>query len=161
MRTSRLSSAYRGQADNRVIVGLTVATLMVVAIWFTYGGKETRDRVVVTGQVTYRGEPLRFGTVVFEPEAGQYATGAIQPDGTFQMETFGEGEGVPIGTNKVRFVCYAGQDPAAKRAVPRGEGLALGDPLIPRKYLSSDTSGIVVELKPGDRQHLVFTLDDD
>lgn len=161
MRTSRLSSAYHGHADNRLIVGLAVATSMVVAIWFAYGGKEIRDRAVVTGQVTYRGQPLRFGTVVFEPEAGQYATGAIQPDGTFQMETFGEGEGVPIGTNKVRFVCFAGQDPAAKRAAPRGEGLTLGDPLIPKKHLSSDTSGIVVELKPGDRQHLVFTLTDD
>ena len=59
MRTSRLSSAYRGQADNRVIVGLTVATLIVVALWFTYDGKETRDRVVVTGSHLGRTAAIR------------------------------------------------------------------------------------------------------
>jgi len=150
-----------GHTGSRVVGALAMAMVIAGAIWMTYGGKAARDRVVVTGQVTYRGQPLRFGTVVFEPEAGQYATGVIQPDGTFQMETRGEGEGVPVGKNKVRFVCFAGQDPKAKSGAPRGEGLVMGNSLIPKKYLSSDTSGIVVELKPGDKQEFVFRLADD
>jgi hypothetical protein len=150
-----------GHTSSRVVIVLAIGMVVAVAIWMSYGGNKTRDRVVVTGQVTYRGQPLRFGTVVFEPEAGQYATGVIQPDGTFQMETRGEGEGVPVGKNKVRFVCFAGQDPKAKSGAPRGEGLAMGNSLIPKKYLSSDTSGIVVDLKPGDKKELVFRLADD
>ncbi len=146
--------------------GLVVLAIAAVAIIMPGCGKEKRDRATVTGRVTYKGEPLRFGTVVFEPEAGQFATGVIQPDGTFQMETRGEGSGVPVGKSKVRFVCFANQDPAAKPVEangdgPPGEGMAMGDSLIPAKYLSSATSGIVVDVKPGDNEPLTFDLTDD
>ncbi len=109
---------------------------------------------------------MRFGTVIFQPEAGQFATGAIQPDGTFGMETPGEGEGVPLGKNAVRFVCFANQDPAAKPVEAKGdgppsEGLPMGEPLIPQKYLSFATSGITVDVTPGDNKPLTFDLTDD
>ena len=128
-------------------------------------GKATRDRAVVTGTVTYHGKPLRFGTVIFEPEAGQFATGAIQPDGTFRMTTRGEGEGAPVGKCKVRLVCFAHQDPSAKPVAakgdgPPGEGLPMGPSLIPKKYLSSETSGFIVDVKPGENEPLVFELTD-
>ncbi len=130
------------------------------------GCGKKRDLAAVTGKVTYNGEPLEFGTVIFEPEAGQFATGAIQPDGTFQMKTRGEGHGVPVGKCKVRFVCFAKEDPSTKPAaaegdMPPGEALPLGLPLIPQKYLSTATSGITVNVKPGDNEPLVFDLTDD
>lgn len=145
---------------------LVLAVVAVLATSTTGCGKEKRQRGVVTGKVTYRGEPLRFGTVIFEPEAGQFATGAIQPDGTFRMTTRGEGDGAPVGKCKVRFVCFANQDPAAKPPTssddgPPSETLPMGPPLIPEKYLSCATSGITVEVEPGENEPLTFDLTDD
>ena len=37
----------------------------------------------------------------------------------------------------------------------------MGDAVIPQKYLSCDTSGIIVDLKPGERNQLEFCLKDD
>ena len=159
---SVFSMSWPGRAGAWVLVVLASAA---VATSIPGCGKAKRDRAVVTGKVTYNGEPLRFGTVIFEPETGQYATGAIQPDGTFRMTTRGEGDGVPVGKCKVRFVCFANQDPSAK-PVPaesgpmQGEGLVMGPSLIPKKYLSSDTSGFIVDVKPGDNEPLVFELTD-
>jgi len=146
-------------------LGLAVLVSAAVTMPMPGCGKARRELGVVTGKVTYNGKPLRFGTVIFEPEAGQFATGVIQPDGTFQMETRGEGTGAPVGKCKVRFVCFSHQDPAAKPPPAEDDGtpseaLPLGEPLIPKKYLSSATSGIIVEVKPGDNEPFVFELTD-
>jgi len=161
-RLNVLRTSHRGRDGGWALVLLASAA---VAISISGCGKARRDRAEVTGTVTYNGTPLRFGTVIFEPETGQYATGAIQPDGSFRMTTRGEGDGVPVGKCKVRIVCFANQDPSAKHTPakgdpPRGEGLALGAPLIPKKYLSSATSGITVEVKPGENKPLLLELTD-
>ena len=161
-----VSASRGGLGAGRVFVVLTMMGAMAtIAATMPGCGKAKRDRAVVTGKVTYNGEPLRFGTVIFEPGSGQFATGAIQPDGTFQMETRGEGEGAPVGKCKVRFVCSSNQDPSAQAAAAKtgrmqGEGLSMGRSLIPKKYLSSATSGITVDVKPGDNKPLVFELTD-
>jgi len=159
-RPNVLRPSHGGRAGGWVLVVLAGAAVVAS---LPGCGKAQRERGVVTGKVTYNGEPLRFGTVIFEPETGQYATGIIQPDGTFEMETRGEGKGAPVGKCKVRFVCFANQDPAAKPVEPEngaipGEGLAIGPSLIPERYLSSETSGITVDVKPGDNEPLVFEL---
>jgi len=158
------SMARPGRAGASVLILLASAA---VATSMPGCGKARRDRAVVTGKVTYNGEPLRFGTVILEPEMGQYATGAIQPDGTFRMTTRGEGDGAPVGKCKVRLVCFAHQDPSAKakpvgpeNGPPQGEGLPMGPSLIPKKYLSSETSGFIVDVKPGENEPLVLELTD-
>ena len=158
------SSLPATRRSRRAVWGLAVLAV-TAAVSLPGCGSEKRDRATVTGRVTYKGEPLRFGTVIFEPEAGQFATGLIQPDGAFQMETRGEGQGAPVGKCKVRFVCFANQDPEAKPAgpengFPEGESLGMGRSLIPEKYLSVATSGITVEVKPGDNEPLEFNLTD-
>ncbi len=59
------------------------------------------DTVKVTGKVTLDGEPLTTGRINFYPETGRPATGAIQPDGTFTMTTFEEGDGCLPGEHVV------------------------------------------------------------
>jgi hypothetical protein len=165
-RPADVSLSRGNPAGGRGLVVLTIAgAIAAVAISMPGCGKAQRERAVVTGKVTYNGKPLRFGTVILEPEMGQYSTGAIQPDGTFRMTTRGEGDGVPVGKCRVRFVCFSNQDPAAKPASAENdgtpnEGPPLGEPLIPEKYLSSATSGITVDVKPGDNEPLVFELTD-
>ena len=109
-----------------------------------------------TGKVTYNGKPLRFGCVVFLPESGRTSTGDIQPDGTFRMVTSGRGDGAVVGKNKVRITCFTNQDPSRKG--PGGAGIALGKPLIPKKYASEETSGIEVEVQSGANDPIVFEL---
>ncbi len=97
----------------------------------------------VTGQVLLDGKPLTFGGVMFQPDKGQPATGVIGADGKFQLSTFDPGDGAAVGRNRVRVTCYEGQKAAAEN--PDAE-MALGRLLIPTKYTSIDTSGIVVEV---------------
>ena len=49
--------------------------------------------VPVKGKVTYKGEPLSQGEVVFEPDGGREAYGWVQLDGTFELTTFKQGDG--------------------------------------------------------------------
>jgi hypothetical protein len=138
----------------------------LLAIAATAAGchKPARTLAPISGKVTYHGEALRFGTVVLQPEAGQFATGVIQPDGTFQMTTLGEGFGVPLGKNKVSIACFEGQNPkfseptAANGGPPRER--FRGKSLIPSKYLSFDTSGILVNVRRGVNDPLLLNLTD-
>lgn len=139
-----------------------VLLLLALTTLIAFGcGKARRALAPVAGKVSYQGQPLRFGTVIFQPESGQYATGAIQSDGTFQMTTRGEGDGVAVGKNRVRIVCMEGQDPvktnAAKQKGGRGEA-GLGQALIPEKYSSCDTSGLVIDVRPGANEPVVLEL---
>jgi hypothetical protein len=123
-------------------------------------GKSRRPMAPVTGKVTYQGKPLQFGTVILQPESGQYATGAVQQDGTFTMTTRGEGDGAAVGRNMVRIVCLEAQNPAKPvlaNGKSRGEGV-LGRSLIPEKYQSCETSGISIDVRPGNNDPVVLEL---
>ncbi len=159
------SMGRHGSSTRRLTLLAMIGALAVATLGLPGCGARGRPRAIVTGRVTYNGKPLQFGTVILEPEMGQYATGLIQPDGTFEMETRGEGRGAPVGKCKVRFVCFASQDPAATPGkatdnATQGEALGLGASLIPEKYLSSATSGITVDVKPDYNEPLVFALTD-
>ena len=143
----------------------TFFSLMVLALSFAIslpGCGKSRELAPVTGKVTYRGQPLRFGRVVFQPASGQFASGDIQPDGTFCMITQGEGDGAPVGENQVRIVCFEGEDPNRKKrtgGVP-DEIVGFGKSLIPKKYASCSTSGIVVNVQSGTNDPVIIELKD-
>jgi len=53
----------------------------------------------VTGTVTVKGKPIDAGRIVFEPVGeGVSAVGDIGADGTFELFTEVEGDGVAVGT---------------------------------------------------------------
>jgi hypothetical protein len=64
----------------------------------------------VHGKVTYKGQPVDGGRVVFTPatgkggETGQGASGEIGTDGTFEMTTFNTGDGAVLGQHIVTVV---------------------------------------------------------
>jgi hypothetical protein len=104
--------------------------------------------------VTINGNPLPKGKVLFQPSAGRGASGAIQPDGTFVMETVDGADGVALGQHSVAIVAFEGgstgrPDPAAPRAPAKA--------LVPERYLAAGTSGLTFEVKPGDN-HAKFEL---
>ncbi|MEN6407055.1 MAG: hypothetical protein ABFC77_11360 [Thermoguttaceae bacterium] len=126
---------------------------IIVATFAGCGGKRGRELAPVSGKVTYQGKPLQFGTVLFQPDRGQYAVGKIRQDGSFQMMTPGEGDGAPIGKHCVRITCREKQN--SDRTV--GER-PLGELLIPEKYNSCATSGITVEVRPGANDPVILDL---
>lgn len=141
---------------------VALTTILVVLVAFTIGcGKSHPKLAPVSGSVTYCGKPLSFGAVTFQSDSGPSATGIIQPDGTFQMATTGEGNGVVAGKHKISISCFEQQNPNAlkgKTGVQNEAGL--GKPLIPQKYLTANTSGICIDVRPDDNKPVVLQLTD-
>ncbi len=153
MQTSMVLSRLHGI---RPTWGFLLALLSAVAMSSAGCGKEDRELAPLAGKVMYEGEPLRFGAVVFEHEYGQPATAAIQPDGAFELVTRGEAAGTVVGTRRVRIACYEGQNPSRRSG---SDGPAeLGRSLIPERYTSFETSGLVVEVRPGANEPVVLNL---
>lgn len=122
-------------------------------------GRSDRPAVApVQGKVLYRGKPLEFGAVLFQPPAGAPASGQIQPDGTFRLSTYGTNDGAAVGTHKVSISCFESQRPDAPPPDPNTEP-SLGKPLVPAKFLSAETSGLTAEVK-ADNEPFVFELTD-
>jgi hypothetical protein len=67
----------------------------------------------VQGKVTYKGEPLKYGTVSFVPDTtkgttGPIAMGNIKDDGSYILSTSDAGDGAVVGHHKISVV---GLDP--------------------------------------------------
>ena len=141
-----------GPALGLALAGLLFAGLAVVT---TGCGGDRLTTAHVEGKVLYNGTPLKFGSVLFQPDKGPIAKGIIQDDGTFVMSTYKEGDGATIGTHKVRIVCY---DIPGGQAAAAHEGMR-GRSLIPAKYARAETSGLAVEVK-AENEPLTFNLVD-
>jgi hypothetical protein len=66
----------------------------------------------VTGKVTYGGRAVEQGTITFYPEQGRSSSGRIQPDGTYRLTTFEEGDGALPGKHVVTIQATAVSGPA-------------------------------------------------
>ena len=134
--------------SGRLILG-TVSLGMILALAVAgCGGEERMPTAPVEGKVLLDGEPLQFGSVVFIPEAGPPARGAIQPDGSFRLTTYEEDDGAVLGTHRVEVKCTTLQDPDAPEPDPTEE-IPVGESLIPEKYTNYETSGIEREVEEG------------
>jgi hypothetical protein len=97
----------------------------------------------VKGKVTYKGQPLTKGKVHFEPDGGygRPANGELKADGTFVLTTFQPGDGVVAGEHRVSVT---------------GTGPRTSKELVPKKYLSGDTSKLTAQV---DSDHTEFNFD--
>ncbi len=94
--------------------------------------------VPVKGKITYKGQPLTKGLVVFEPRnSGSTATGELKSDGTFVLTTVKEGDGVVPGKHRV-CISGTGSEGLGKNKKPKE--------LIPAKFTQPNTSGLVAEV---------------
>jgi hypothetical protein len=106
------------------------------------------------GKVSYKNAPLKFGSVVFQPENGKLASGKIQSDGTFVLGTHTSNDGAVVGKHRVRVVSLTSQDPNAK--TNKDVEATTGKSLIPEKYTLLETTPIKEEVK--DQDENVFEL---
>lgn len=97
-----------------------------------------REYADVTGKVTYQGEPLKKGQVMFQPPTGEMVVAEIQADGTYSMKGVIGGNNVTIVSRDEMGATNA--DDPASRAEPKS--------YIPVKY-GTPASGLIFEVKPG------------
>src|SRR5262245_45540838 len=104
-------------------------------------------RVPVTGTVSYKGQLLTDGDVVFIPEdssGGYRARGKVDPGGKFALTTFEKDDGAVPGTYKVTVFAYQSRDPKldSSRIAPRA-----GTPAVPQKYFDQKTTDLTVKVE--------------
>lgn len=135
-----------------------VATFLFVSA-IAFSGCENRPATApIQGIVYFNDEPLKFGSVMLQPmTGGPPARGEIQPDGTFVLSTYTDGDGALLGKHRVRVMCNSVQDPnnTAKFDV---NAAAVGKLLIPRKYTQLSSSRLTAEVLPTENPPLEFRL---
>jgi hypothetical protein len=94
------------------------------------------------------GKPLTKGTIYFEPVSapGLKASGKIQPDGTYSLTTYQEGDGAVEGEHRVYLVLDDGQASESRAGQKKGRSTLL------LQFTDPDSSGIKVHVKPGTNQ---------
>jgi hypothetical protein len=111
----------------------TIASAVFVFLSFAGCGSSSpkgAPTLPVKGKVTYKGQPLTKGRVVFEPDgAGKEAYGDIQPDGSFVLSTYKKDDGAVIGNHRVMVTDVAKS--------------------VPVKYSSVNTSKLEIEVSEG------------
>ena len=142
---------------SRRCVGLK-AILAALCVGMAAGCQSELELIPVHGQVLFKGEPLEYGSVMFQPPGeGPLARGTIQADGTFVLGTESVDDGVRRGNCRVRITAFAVQQ-SSQRA-DRQREMSLGRSAIPAKYQSFGTSGVAVEIGPEMELPLVIELD--
>jgi hypothetical protein len=110
----------------------------------------------VTGQVTYKGQPLPSGTVLFHGPDGATGHSAIWPDGRYEVRD------VPVGPWKITvqshgrlpqgFARGALRDPDFKMS-PREALKVLQHVGIPKKLADPAQSGLAYTVKAGKQRY--------
>jgi len=102
----------------------------------------------VSGKVTADGKPLDAGTVTFIATDNQRpnATGAIQPGGSYSLQTTEPGDGAVVGDYKV-----AVTDVDSKTYNTPLPGMPVEKPksAIPKKYQDASSSGLTAKVERG------------
>lgn len=102
----------------------------------------------VTGTVTYKGEPVKSGTVTFMPKGGRPGYGTIVDGKITEVSTFGAKDGAPVGTCQVTVQSI---EKGADMYAPTKSNL-------PDLYNDPAKSGLSTEIKPGVTNEVKFDL---
>ena len=99
----------------------------------------------LTGKVTFSdGELLTVGTVVFStPDF--ISRSFIKPDGTFNVGTYKDGDGIPPGTYNVSVIEAFGPNPKD----PSGDTMI---PLVAQEFTAAETTPLTITI-PGSKTY--------
>ncbi len=114
-------------------------------------GRGKLERAVVSGKVTYQGQPVAKGKIRFIPIKGTQTPmwGAFIRDGGYKAS--GKG-GVPVGTHKVEIVAWRTKSDVVETAnTPRSDlslgGAPMGQQYLPEKY--NTKTELEITIPPG------------
>jgi hypothetical protein len=91
----------------------------------------------VDGTVSFKGEKVKGGMLIFSPEAGEPAAATVKDDGSFVLQT-GTAAGATVGKSSVTYSAPGGE----ASTDPKKEGT-------PSPYAGLVTKDSTVEIKPG------------
>lgn len=115
------------------LIGFICLTLLIA---FAIGcGRIGSGRVIVSGNVTYAGQPVSIGQIRFIPQQGTIGplTISIIKDGSYSSKATG---GVPVGEHRVEILSF---DPEEYANAPIGPGTPPPKQLLPSKYNNEST----------------------
>jgi hypothetical protein len=104
-----------------------LALLSTVTLTFVVGcAGNGLNLAKVRGKVTYKGEPVKNGTVMFMPDdtkgtVGPPAVGSITSDGSYIMSTESAGDGVIVGSHKIGITGVEDKPVGSGEAAPTPE----------------------------------------
>lgn len=129
----------------------TVAAVLVLVT----AGCSSENRIAtgtVSGVVTYNGDPLQIGSLLFVPVGGgPSAEGNIGADGSFEMGTYDDDDGAVLGEHKVMITAYTAPGGSGlPEDVIDGDGAPVS--VIPDFYGDLEKSGLKVDIKSGDNK---------
>ncbi len=137
---------------------LVVACLLCSLFLSAAGCSEKTDQLPtakVNGKITYNGEPLTRGTIVFFPESGKRnATGEIKEDGTYALTTYENEDGAFPGAHTVTIISERDMTNLMPEDVKPGDK----NWLVPPKYNQSKTSGLTATVKENEANEINFDL---
>jgi hypothetical protein len=139
---------------SRPLSALAVSTLLIATAWGCGSAPEHPETFPVQGKVTYKGQPVPKGTVTFQSDGGQTATGEIQPDGTYRLGTFAAGDGAVAGHHKVMIIANDADPTLMPGSSP---GYKPPKDLVPAKYSKLETSGLEAVVEK-DKANVDFDL---
>jgi hypothetical protein len=144
-------------------LSLMCSTLLISALSITAGCESGPETAEVAGVVTFNGQKVQEGTVTFYPvKGGRPATGTIQPNGTYELSTFDPGDGAILGEYKVAIeakkVNGAAPEPKSFEEELARENASVQPTkasvtwLVPRRYSSAESSGLIATVNGGSNQ---------
>lgn len=113
-----------------------VATFLIGLLLLLSGCGDGRPkRFAVTGEVTYRGQPVKDAQIMFMPKGGRPAIGVTDAEGRFAVTSFSVGDGAVCGEH---IVCISKgvADPHSDPKLPYARTI----PLLPPRYESYASS---------------------
>ncbi|WP_339731200.1 hypothetical protein [uncultured Gimesia sp.] len=115
------------------------------------GGIDDAPKVAsVNGSVIWNGKPLDEGTIVFHPTSGRSASGTIKGGEIVEVTTTIQGDGAPVGENKVTIF-------ATKPDPKDASGMGTIS-LIPVRYNDVKKSGLKAIIKVNEENKVNFDL---
>jgi hypothetical protein len=108
-------------------------------------------RANVSGKISYRGEPVADGMVVFVPINGTKGplTRATITEGLYDTKTAG---GVPIGSHRVEIEAYKKGGPTSKNRPPMMADAPVKQQYLPGQYNRQSTLEVTIDAN-GDGAH--------
>jgi hypothetical protein len=130
-----------------------VVLLFLTCVWLVGCNSEAK-RYRVTGTVTYKGEPVKAGSISFRSLDGAHAGGGAIANGEYDIS---ESSGLVVGKYQVaiNYPDPKGPSASAKEEMP-GDSRAYAKDLLPAKY--NQKTELTAEVKPEARNEINFDL---
>ena len=128
---------------------IALVTCLVTAATIGCGGGDD-GFASVEGVVLLDGKPLTSGMVTTLPMKGRGSQGRIDGEGNFRLTSGDLGTGAQVGQHRVAVMAVENEGSFSPEKPKKL--------LVPYKYTTAETSGLMIEVKPGTNNEITLEL---